>query len=63
MAPQALVKRFEARNQPYLDLQLRLASMRAFSMPVLGLSGLVLAFSCALMPFAGYLSDRVPARA
>ncbi|MBL9106611.1 MAG: ABC transporter ATP-binding protein [Myxococcales bacterium] len=41
VAEEALVRRFEARNQPYLDLQLRLASMRAFSMPVLGLSGLV----------------------
>jgi ATP-binding cassette subfamily B multidrug efflux pump len=41
VAEEALVRRFEARNQPYLDLQLRLSSIRAFSMPVLGLSGLV----------------------
>jgi ABC-type multidrug transport system fused ATPase/permease subunit len=35
------MRRFEERNQPYLDLQLRLSSQRAFAMPVLGLSGLV----------------------
>jgi len=41
VAEDALVRRFEARNQPYLDLQLRMSALRAFSMPVLGLSGLV----------------------
>lgn len=40
-AEAAIMRRFEERNQAYLDLQLRLSSMRAFSMPVLGLSGLV----------------------
>ncbi len=40
-AEAALMRRFEERNQPYLDLQLRLSSQRAFAMPVLGLSGLV----------------------
>ncbi len=40
-AEAALVERFDAYNQPYLDLQLRLASQRAFAMPVLGLSGMV----------------------
>lgn len=38
-AEAAILGHFDARNQSYLDLQLRLASMRAFSMPVLGLSG------------------------
>ena len=41
VAEEALAHRFDARNQPYLELQLRLSAMRAFSMPVLGLSGLV----------------------
>jgi len=40
-AEEALMRRFDERNQPYLDLQLRLSSQRAFAMPVLGLSGLV----------------------
>jgi ATP-binding cassette subfamily B multidrug efflux pump len=40
-AEAAMMRRFEERNQPYLDLQLRLSSQRAFAMPVLGLSGLV----------------------
>ena len=40
-AEEALMRRFNERNQPYLDLQLRLSSQRAFAMPVLGLSGLV----------------------
>ncbi|HEY8379491.1 MAG TPA: ABC transporter ATP-binding protein, partial [Nannocystis sp.] len=42
-AEAAIVRRFEERNRAYLDLQLRLSSMRAFSMPVLGLSGQVAA--------------------
>lgn len=42
-AEAAIVRRFEERNRSYLDLQLRLSSMRAFSMPVLGLSGQVAA--------------------
>ncbi len=37
----AAVERFEQRNQTYLNLQLRIAGIRAFSMPALGLSGLV----------------------
>ncbi len=40
-AEEAMMRRFDERNQPYLDLQLRLSSQRAFAMPVLGLSGLV----------------------
>ncbi len=40
-AEDALLRRFDERNQPYLDLQLKLSSQRAFAMPVLGLSGLV----------------------
>lgn len=40
-AEPAILARFEERNQAYLDLQLRLSSIRAFSMPVLWLSGLV----------------------
>ena len=40
-AEPAILARFEDRNRSYLDLQLRLSSMRAFSMPVLWLSGLV----------------------
>jgi ATP-binding cassette subfamily B protein len=40
-AEPAILARFEERNRSYLDLQLRLSSIRAFSMPVLGLSGLV----------------------
>jgi ATP-binding cassette subfamily B protein len=41
VAEAALMQRFEERNRPYLELQLRQSSLRAFSMPVLGLSGLV----------------------
>src|SRR5688572_14363742 len=33
--------RFDTFNQDYVDLQLRIASTRAFGMPVLGFSGLV----------------------
>lgn len=53
-AEEALMRRFDERNQPYLDLQLRLSSQRAFAMPVLGLSGLV---STALVLWIG--GDRV----
>src|SRR5690606_40469858 len=42
-AEPAILRRFEERNRAYLDLQLRLSRMRAFSMPVLGLSGHVAA--------------------
>jgi ATP-binding cassette subfamily B protein len=38
-AEEALLRRFDERNQPYVDLQLKLSSQRAFAMPVLGLSG------------------------
>jgi ATP-binding cassette subfamily B multidrug efflux pump len=41
VAEHSIERRFEERNQAYLDLQLRLSSMRAFSMPVLALSGQV----------------------
>ena len=37
----AAARRFEERNQEYLRLMLRVASIRAFGMPVLGFSGLV----------------------
>lgn len=37
----AAARRFEERNQEYLQLMLRVASIRAFGMPVLGFSGLV----------------------
>ncbi len=40
-AEEALLRRFDERNDPYVDLQLKLSSQRAFAMPVLGLSGLV----------------------
>jgi ATP-binding cassette subfamily B multidrug efflux pump len=39
VAEQAAVDRFVRYNQDYLDLQLRIASLRAFSMPVLSLAG------------------------
>ena len=53
-AEEALLRRFDERNLPYLDLQLRLSSQRAFAMPVLGLSGLV---ATALVLWVG--GDRV----
>jgi len=53
-AEEALMRRFDALNQPYLDLQLRLSSQRAFAMPVLWLSGLV---ATALVLWIG--GDRV----
>lgn len=37
----AAFERFDVKNREYLDLQLRIARVRAFSMPVLGFSGLV----------------------
>lgn len=37
----ATLERFEERNAEYLRLQLRIAAVRAFSMPVLGVSGMV----------------------
>jgi ATP-binding cassette, subfamily B, multidrug efflux pump len=40
-AEHAAVDRFEQLNRNYLRLQLRIASIRAFGMPVLGLSGMV----------------------
>ena len=40
-AEAAAFERFDLRNREYLDLQLRIARVRAFSMPVLGFSGLV----------------------
>jgi ATP-binding cassette subfamily B protein len=40
-AEDAAMKRFDERNDRYLALQLRVAGMRAFSMPVLAFSGLV----------------------
>ena len=53
-AEDALLRRFDERNQPYLELQLRLSSQRAFAMPVLSLSGLV---ATALVLWVG--GDRV----
>jgi ATP-binding cassette subfamily B multidrug efflux pump len=53
-AEEALMRRFDAQNQPYLDVQLRLSSQRAFAMPVLSLSGLV---ATALVLWIG--GDRV----
>ena len=41
VAEQAAVERFERYNREYLDLNLRIASVRAFAMPVLGFSGYV----------------------
>lgn len=38
---EAMVRRFAERNQAYLNLQLRIAKIRAFSMPALSFSGLV----------------------
>ncbi len=40
-AEAAAFERFDVRNREYLALQLRIARIRAFSMPVLGFSGLV----------------------
>ncbi len=40
-AEAAAFERFDERNREYLGLQLRIARVRAFSMPVLGFSGLV----------------------
>ncbi len=40
-AEKAAAARFEERNQEYLRLMLRLASIRSFGMPVLGFSGLI----------------------
>ncbi len=40
-AEAAAFERFDERNREYLNLQLRIARIRAFSMPVLGFSGLV----------------------
>ncbi|MCA9651224.1 MAG: ABC transporter ATP-binding protein [Myxococcales bacterium] len=37
----ATLERFEDRNAEYLRLQLRIAAIRSFSMPVLGVSGMV----------------------
>jgi ATP-binding cassette subfamily B multidrug efflux pump len=39
-AETAAMRRFEKHNQAYLDLQLRVARIRAFGMPILGFSGL-----------------------
>ena len=41
VAEDAAVARFERYNREYLDLQLDISSIRAFSMPVLGFSGYV----------------------
>lgn len=40
-AEAAAFERFDASNREYLALQLRVAKIRAFSMPILGFSGLV----------------------
>lgn len=40
-AEEAALARFDERNAAYLDIQHRIATMRAFSMPVLGFSGLL----------------------
>jgi len=53
-AEDALLRRFDEQNRPYLDVQLRLSSQRAFAMPVLSLSGLV---ATALVLWVG--GDRV----
>jgi ATP-binding cassette subfamily B protein len=37
----AAMRRFDERNEHYLDLQLRVSAIRAFGMPVLAFSGLV----------------------
>ncbi|MBK6923302.1 MAG: ABC transporter ATP-binding protein [Deltaproteobacteria bacterium] len=39
-AEDATMRRFDERNQVYLDLQLRVSAIRAFGMPVLAFSGL-----------------------
>jgi ATP-binding cassette subfamily B protein len=41
VSERAIVRRFDERNLEYLSLQLRIARLRAFSMPALGFSGLV----------------------
>ncbi|MEM9452713.1 MAG: ABC transporter ATP-binding protein [Myxococcota bacterium] len=42
-AEQAALDRFEERNGEYLRLQLRVTAIRAFGMPILGVSGMVAA--------------------
>lgn len=41
VAEDAAVERFEKYNRDYLDLQLEVASLRAFAMPVLGFTGFI----------------------
>lgn len=41
VAEEAAVDRFERYNRDYLDLQLEVASLRAFAMPVLGFTGYI----------------------
>ncbi|KIG13785.1 ABC transporter, ATP-binding protein [Enhygromyxa salina] len=41
VAEEAAVERFERYNRDYLELQLEVASLRAFAMPVLGLAGYI----------------------
>lgn len=41
VAEEAAVERFERYNRDYLELQLEVASLRAFAMPVLGFAGYV----------------------
>ena len=53
-AEPAARRRFDARNDAYLDLQLRIASIRAFSMPALAFSGML---GTAVVLWAG--GDRV----
>ncbi|MCB9705938.1 MAG: ABC transporter ATP-binding protein [Myxococcales bacterium] len=40
-AEEAMIRRFEDRNQEYLDLLMTVARLRAFAMPVLTFSGLI----------------------
>lgn len=41
VAEEAAVERFESYNRDYLELQLEVARLRAFAMPVLGFTGLI----------------------
>ena len=50
VAEKAAMARFEERNRAYLDLQLEISRIRAFSMPVLGFSGV---FSTGLVLWLG----------
>ncbi len=56
----AALERFEERNHEYLKLQLRVASLRSFSMPVLGVSGMVAAAIVLWVGGQRVIDDELP---